>query len=323
MPRRKSPLHHPHDKLFQAGFRIPANAAAFLRGQLPQAVSARIAWSKLKQVPGHFVDGKMAKPESDLLFRVPFDRQSAFLYILFEHQHDKDPWIALRLLRYMLEIWREFLAKNPAATKLPPILPVVLAQNSTVWSIPTQFSELFDLPAADGLQAFIPDFTFRLIQLAEIPFDKIQGTDTGIMVLRTLKARQSRQLLSNEVWDEALLARLPQPILRLIFYYILDSEDIDKEIFRNKVEGLEISKLKKSAMTLAEQLHEEGMQQGMQRGQILSNQKSILEALKLRFKRVPVGLREEIQSISDLAKLQSLLRAAITSPTLDAFAGSL
>ena len=136
MPRRKSPLHHPHDKLFQAGFRIPANAAAFLRGQLPQAVSARIAWSKLKQVPGHFVDGKMAKAESDLLFRVPFDRQSAFLYILFEHQHDKDPWIALRLLRYMLEIWREFLAKNPAATKLPPILPVVLAQNSTVWSNP-------------------------------------------------------------------------------------------------------------------------------------------------------------------------------------------
>jgi hypothetical protein len=183
--------------LFQAGFRIPANAAAFLRGQLPPAVSARIAWSKLKHVPGHFVDGKMAKAESDLLFRVPFDRQSAFLYILFEHQHDKDPWIALRLLRYMLEIWREFLAKNPGATKLPVILPVVLAQNSTVWSIATRFSELFDLGANDSLEAFIPDFTFSLIQLAEIPFEKIQGTDTGIMVLRTLKARQEPATLGQ------------------------------------------------------------------------------------------------------------------------------
>ena len=327
MARRMSALHQPHDKLFQAGFRIPANAAAFLRGQLPPAVSARIAWSKLKHVPGHFVDGKMAKAESDLLFRVPFDQQSAFLYILFEHQHDKDPWIALRLLRYMLEIWREFLAKNPGATKLPVILPVVLAQNSTIWSIATRFSELFDHGANESLQAFVPDFTFRLIQLAEIPFEKIQGTETGIMVLRTLKARQTRQLLAEEVWDEALLARLPQPILRLIFYYILDSEDIDKETFRNKVISLETSKLKKSAMTLAEQLHEEGlqqgMQQGMQRGQVLSNQKSILEALKLRFKRVPAGLREEIQRISDLGKLQSLLRAAITSPTLDDFAEAL
>jgi len=57
-----------------------------------------------------------------------------------------------------------------------------------------------------------PDFTFRLIQLAEIAFDKIQGTDTGIMVLHTLKARQTRQLLSNEVCDEALLSRLREEI---------------------------------------------------------------------------------------------------------------
>jgi hypothetical protein len=48
MPRRASPLHQPHDKLFQAGFRIPANTAAFLRGQLPPWLSKRIQWSKLK-----------------------------------------------------------------------------------------------------------------------------------------------------------------------------------------------------------------------------------------------------------------------------------
>jgi hypothetical protein len=147
------------------------------------------------------------------------------------------------------------------------------------------------------------------------------------MVLTHAQSPAEPATLAKEVWDEALLSRLPQPILRMIFYDILDSEDIDKETFRNKVISLETSKLKKSAMTLAEQLHEEGlqqgMQQGMQRGQILSNQKAILEALKLRFKRVPVGLREEIQKISDLAKLQSLLRAAITSPTLDAFAEAL
>jgi hypothetical protein len=48
MPRRASPLHQPHDKLFQAGFRIPANTAAFLRDQLPPWLSKRIQWSRLK-----------------------------------------------------------------------------------------------------------------------------------------------------------------------------------------------------------------------------------------------------------------------------------
>lgn len=40
----------------------------------------------------------------------------------------------------------------------------------------------------------------------------------------------------------------------------------------------------------------------------MSNPKSIPEALKWRFKRVPAGLREKIQRIGDLAELQSLLR---------------
>jgi hypothetical protein len=51
--------------------------------------------------------------------------------------------------------------------------------------------------------------------------------------------------------------------------------------------------------------------------------KSVPEALKWRFKRVPADLREEIHRADDMAKLQSLLRAAITSPTLDAFAKEL
>ena len=76
-------------------------------------------------------------------------------------------------------------------------------------------------------------------------------------------------------------------------------------------------------MTLAEQLHEEGMQQGIHRGQVAAKQQDILEALMIRFDRVPEGLREEIESIADTAKLQSLLRAAIRSSTLEEFAEAL
>ncbi len=84
-------------------------------------------------------------------------------------------------------------------------------------------------------------------------------------------------------------------------------------------------------MTLAEQLHEEGMQQGIEhgmqqgihQGQVAAQQQAILEALEIRFARVPEGLREEIESLADTSKLQALLRAAIRSATLDEFAESL
>ncbi len=38
----EEPIHQPHDKLFKAGFSDPANTAAFLRWEIPLAVSAEV-----------------------------------------------------------------------------------------------------------------------------------------------------------------------------------------------------------------------------------------------------------------------------------------
>ena len=80
-------------------------------------------------------------------------------------------------------------------------------------------------------------------------------------------------------------------------------------------------------MSLAEQFRQEGREetrslaeQFRQEGLIFSQQQAILEALEIRFQRVPEGLREEIESIIDTKKLTHLHRAAITSADLESFA---
>ena len=140
----------------------------------------------------------------------------------------------------------------------------------------------------------------------------------GILTLRALKAEKLQALLDDLVWDESLLIQLPSASFEMLMRYILD-RDLDKPAFRRRLKTLRNPKLKESAMTLAEQLHEEGMQ----RGQVAAKQQYILETLMIRFDRVPEGLREEIESIADTAKLQALLRAAIRSSTLEEFAESL
>jgi predicted transposase YdaD len=150
-----------------------------------------------------------------------------------------------------------------------------------------------------------------------------------------------------------LLIQLPSASFEMLMRYILD-RDLDKPAFRRKLETLRNPKLSKNAMSLAEQFRQEGReetrslaeqfrqegrqeghqegilkgrqqghQQGRQEGLIFSKQQDILEALEIRFNRVPEGLREEIELIADAAKLQSLLRAAIRSETLEAFAEAL
>ncbi|MCX6961821.1 MAG: hypothetical protein NTZ08_05160 [Verrucomicrobia bacterium] len=69
-------------------------------------------------------------------------------------------------------------------------------------------------------------------------------------------------------------------------------------------------------MSLAEQFRQEGREEGL----IFSQQQAILEALEIRFQRVPEGLREEIETIIDTKKLTHLHRAAITSADIESFA---
>ena len=52
---------------------------------------------------------------------------------------------------------------------------------------------------------------------------------------------------------------------------------------------------------------------------ILAKQQAVVEALEIRFDRVPDGLREEIGRIVDSPRLHALHRAAIRCADLESF----
>ena len=320
MSQPESPLHQPHDKLVKSTFSDPDNARAFLQANLPSHLTRRMDWNSLSLLSGSFIDPEFAATSSDLLFSVKIDGHLAFLYILFEHQNQEDPLIGLRLLTYMVRIWNDYLRSNPGATKLPAILPLVLAQDNKPWKSSTRFADLVDIPegAVADIKKHIPDFEFQLVELYRMPFDKILGTPMGILTLRALKAEKLQALLDDPVWDETLLIQLSPASFEMLMRYILD-RDLDKPAFRRKLKTLQNPKLSKNAMSLAEQFRQEGRQEGL----IFSKQQAILEALEIRFQRAPEGLLEEIEAITDSEKLTRLHRAAITSADLESFAAEL
>ena len=316
----EGPIHHGNDKLFKVGFSDPVNTAAFLRKELAPAIAQTIDWEKLQLIPGSFIDSQFRKSETDLLFSAPIQEADCFFYLLFEHQTQLDPWLQLRLLRYMVRIWEEFLKQNPATEKLPIVFPVVLAQNGVRWQVDTRFSSLLDIPsgACPDIHSHIPEFEYRLLQLADMSYESIQGTATGILILRAMKAGKIGELLHQALWDDHLLAEIPQRIFEMVLRYIL-GHDIDKEAFNRKVLDIASQETRSAAMTLAQQFRQEGQQEGSLR----SRQQDVLEILNIRFGRVPVGLSEALEAVHDDARLKQMLRTAVQCADLEGFAQSL
>lgn len=286
-------LHQPHDKLFKAGFGDPATAAGFLSTQIPARLSAAIAWDQLRPEKGSFVDSHYRHSESDLLFSADLHGRSCRLYLLFEHQRSRDP----------------------------VIVPVVLAHSAGKWEMHPQFSTLLDIPreAEEEAMKYVPDFAFRLIELAEMPVEEMVGTPAGILVLRAFRAELLQELMGDALWDEGLIAQVPASVYEMVLRYILASGEIDKREFTHRVESIQDKEIQQTTMTLAQQFREEGRQEGL----ILARQRVVEEALETRFERVPEGLREEITRITDSERLHALLRAAICCSSVEAFAKEL
>jgi len=318
------PVHQPHDKLFKLGFSDPATAAAFLRTHLAPAVAAAIDWTALELQAGSFIDNHLVGSESDLLFATTLAGDPCGLYLLFEHQSTEDRWLALRLLRYSVRIWEKHQREN-AILPLPVIISIVLAQDARIWQLPENFGVLVGLPEAlrPQLCRYVPDFRFHLVQLAALPYDRLLGTPVGIVTLRVLKAERAGELLGNEVWDESLLAQISAEFLHVVWHYLLTAGSVDIEQFHRRMQKIVSPALREQTMTLAEQLRREGRLEGRNEGRLDALHDNILEALEVRFGAVPDGVRESVSGIVDEGRLRELLRAAIRTPTLDAFADAL
>ena len=313
-------VHNPHDKLFKESFSRREMAVDFFQNYLPAEIHERIAWETLHLEPGSFTDGALRGSESDLLYTVQIDNHPVRLYCLFEHQSCPDAWLPLRLLRYILGIWDQFRKQNNKASKLPPILPIVLYQGGDTWTCDAALSRLIDIP--EGLAAFQPDFRHLLIDLNDIASDNLQGTPSLQTILLALKTSRHH---ANK--DLELLIRLLAAIIHndsalirsvMLYLYSVDNKtDINEYI--NKAAALKQPDLQEEIMTIADTLRREGKLEGKLEGKQEALREYILDILELRFQSVSYSIKKQLEEITDPTVLRQLHRLAVKTESIESF----
>ena len=236
--------------------------------------------------------------------------------------------MALRLLDYVVRVWKRVGNGESARSKLPPVFPVVLAQGKRPWKAPRRLRELIDLGAQSQawLTRWQPDLEYCLIELFSLPYEQLLGTAEIRLMLRLLKAEPVGDLLGGWVWDEELLQQISEDALERWARYICHA-DVQPAAFFERAETLRSQTMKTKTRTLAHRLHEEGRQEGREEGRkeglLEAARRSVVQALRVKHGRVPAGVVEALAEIDSVDKLEKLLSEALLAETLEQFAEKL
>jgi hypothetical protein len=197
---------------------------------------------------------------------------------LLEHQSTADPAMPLRALSYRTRVWNRCRKERPDAW-LPPILAVLVSHVPGGWTSSRTLDDLFDpsVRAIPSLSASIPRSWLIIDDLAHLSNDDLQARSLGAfqkLALWLLRdARAPRRLLDNfATWivTFAEAERAPAGIdatATLLTYMFRVIDPVHHDRLRAKIHQLG-PHAEETAMTIAEQWHEEGRKQGREEGRI-------------------------------------------------------
>lgn len=161
-------MHHPHDHGYKDLFSHPELLRELLLSCVPEPWVRDLDFSRACKIEKSFITASQKRLESDLIWRVPFlSGQEIYLYILIEFQSSVDHFMALRILRYTLELYSSLLKDRPAMKKLPAVFPILLYNGDERWIAPENLADLIDQRISLD---FIP--RFRYFKIAENEFSR-------------------------------------------------------------------------------------------------------------------------------------------------------
>jgi len=173
-----------HDTAFRELFAHPESMRELITTFLPADLTAQLDLASLERVNGSYVDGEGSQRHSDMVWRILLEGRWLYLYLLLEFQSAPDPWMALRMRVYSALLYQDLIKRHelPAASYLPPILPVVLYSGQKPWRAARNMVEL----TMPGLNDAMPMAAVDEYLLLDIPRLLSCGQDRSMQPLALL-----------------------------------------------------------------------------------------------------------------------------------------
>ena len=179
-----------HDEAVKEYFSDIEMAKSFFTEYLPAEVVKNLDFNTLRICKDSFLNKRLAKYFSDILYQANIENIDIFIYLLIDHKSREEPFMGFQFLKYMVRIWELYLKQNKIkkdkkAETLPVVLPIVIYHGSKKWEVDKGFTSFFKAP--EYLKDYIPDFNYQLYDISHVPDKEIKGEVLLRILLMTLK----------------------------------------------------------------------------------------------------------------------------------------
>lgn len=329
---------NPHDRFFKQTFTDVKIAGEFLRHYLPISMAVLLDTERVEVMQTSYVDKKLKEHLSDVLYRVPLNQGgNVLVYVLIEHKSYTDKWVALQLLRYLVQIWEDF-RRNNKDQKLPFVFPIVFYHGRSGWTVSKKFSDLFELEGeTKHFSYFLPEFEYHLFDLTKYLDKDLIGyapLAAALRLLRDIFRRDLRDKLpaTFEILETEELSETDKnERTTAMLNYLLYAEKFDEENLGKEFEDVFGAKGEIFMKTIMGTWMKQGLEQGKELG--LEEGKELGKEFGLRQGKVEIisnfinrkfgktsdkieGLIQKL-SISDLDKLSLALFDLETAEELE------
>jgi hypothetical protein len=298
-----------------------------------------IDFAQMTVDPTSYVASDYRHLASDLVLRAPFRSrtgrraaQTIVLYILIEHQSEPDPLMMLRVLEYLVQIWKGQLRawmrrhRSVAEFRLQPILPVVFYTGTQRWE---NLGALIDLVEMGELfRDVTPEYQPLFVSLPSMPAAALESSGGYLgWVLELVQQRQARLEEFRDLFQrvvEHLETMSPQERLRWLelvsyleamVYHDRDRSEHEplKEVVLTSVRTDERRReLQAMIRSMADVHQEEGWKKA-----VVALRKALVQQLRDRFGKLPRAVERSIAATDDVTRLHAWAVRCATATTLD------
>lgn len=304
-------IAHPHDRLVKRLLSVPAIAKGVLSLYLPNDVLKITDLDKLSLQRDSFIDDEHRAFAADLLFKTSFQKEEGYIWILLEHQSTDDPWLPVRIFKYIGTIW-EHLRKTTKSSKIPLIYPVVIYNGQRSYSHTLTLNEM--IAPKDSQKLFKNLFTNPLCMIDlntiqdEVLRKQLQKNVRGVALLMTLKHVFDKNL--QNYFEQVLVDVFKQldqsgnrdDVADMLYYLLNEGKFLNKIKFWNLLHQEFSPEIEDKVMTIAEQLKAEGREEGIEKGKLEVAKRLLEEGVELGFivkvTKLPLAKIKELQKKS-------------------------